>query len=113
MKRLITVVAVVAATFVEPVGAAAKVAGKICLRVADVEGDKPVRRAFKKYLIGYFHIVIAEVRTEEGKLHLFVAIGRTSQFAFAQLHEKATWAVAADVARALIAAVTHKIINLL
>ena len=29
--------------------------------------------------IGYFHIDIAEVRTEEGKLHLFVAIDRTSK----------------------------------
>ena len=39
--------------------------------------------------IGYFHIDIAEVMTEEGKLHLFVAVDRTSKFAFAQLHEAA------------------------
>jgi len=26
---------------------------------------------------GYFHIDIAEVRTEQGKLHMFVAIDRT------------------------------------
>jgi hypothetical protein len=58
-----------------------------------MEGDKPAKKAFKKYPIGYFHIDIAEVRTEEGKLHLFVAIDRTSKFAFAQLHEKATRAV--------------------
>ena len=32
---------------------------------------------------------LAEVRTEEGKLYLFVAIDRTSKFAFAQLHEQA------------------------
>src|SRR5689334_20812323 len=31
--------------------------------------------------------LIAEVRTEQGKLHLFVAIDRTSKFAFVQLHE--------------------------
>ena len=42
-------------------------------RLPDVEGDKPKRQKFKRYPIGYFHIDIAEVRTEEGKLHLFVA----------------------------------------
>ena len=34
--------------------------------------DKPSRSKFKAYAIGYVHIDIAEVRTEEGKLHLFV-----------------------------------------
>jgi len=29
------------------------------------------------------------VRTEEGKLYLFVAIDRASKFAFARLHERA------------------------
>src|SRR5918993_3795669 len=51
-------------------------------RLPEVEGDKPDRRKFKSYPIGYFHIDIAEVRTEQGKLHLFVAIDRTSKFAF-------------------------------
>jgi transposase InsO family protein len=78
-------------------------------RLPDMEGDKPAKKAFKSYPIGYFHIDIAEVRTEEGKLHLFVAIDRTSKFAFAQLHEKATRAVAADFLQALIAAVPYKI----
>jgi transposase-like protein len=77
-------------------------------RLPEVEGDKPAKKAFKKYPIGYFHIDIAEVRTEEGKLHLFVAIDRTSKFAFAQLHEKATRAVAAGFLRDLIAAVPYK-----
>jgi transposase-like protein len=31
--------------------------------------------------VGYFHIDLAEVRTAEGKLYLFVAIDRTSKFA--------------------------------
>ena len=50
------------------------------------------RRKFKPYPIGYFHIDIAEVRTEQGRLYLFVAIDRTSKFAFCQLHQKATTA---------------------
>lgn len=43
-------------------------------RLPEVDGDKPDKRKFKSYPIGYFHIDIAEVRTEQGKLHLFVAI---------------------------------------
>src|SRR6188768_958850 len=55
-------------------------------RLPDVEGDKPAKKKFKAYPIGYFHIDIAEVRTEQGKLYMFVAIDRTSKFAYAELH---------------------------
>src|SRR6202051_580880 len=34
-------------------------------RLPDVEGDKPPKKKFKAYPIGFFHIDIAEVRTEE------------------------------------------------
>jgi hypothetical protein len=57
-------------------------------RLPEVEGDKPAKKAFKKYPIGYFHVDIAEVSTGEGKLFLFVAVDRTSKFAFAQLHRE-------------------------
>ena len=50
-------------------------------RLPEVAGDKPAKQPFKRYPIGYFHIDIAEVRTEEGKLYLFVAVDRTSKFA--------------------------------
>jgi hypothetical protein len=49
-------------------------------------GDKPVKKKFAQYPIGYFHLDIAEVRTTEGRLYLFVAIDRTSKFAYAELH---------------------------
>ena len=78
-------------------------------RLPDTEGDKPNRSKFKRYPIGYFHIDIAEVRTEQGKLHLFVAIDRTSKFAFVQLHEKATRRVAGDFLRALVEAVPYRV----
>ncbi len=78
-------------------------------RLPDTDGDKPQRAKFKRYPIGYFHIDIAEVRTEQGKLHLFVAIDRTSKFAFVELHEKATRRVAGDFLRHLAAAVPYKI----
>ena len=58
-------------------------------RLPDVEGDKPRRSKFKRYPIGFFQIDIAEVRTAEGKLCLFVGIDRTSKFAVTQLVEKA------------------------
>ncbi len=58
-------------------------------RLPEVTGDKELKRKFKTYPIGYFHIDIAEVRTAEGKLHLYVGIDRTSKFAFDQLVTKA------------------------
>jgi transposase InsO family protein len=78
-------------------------------RLPEVEDAKAKKRKFKAYPIGYFHIDIAEVRTQEGKLYLFVAIDRTSKFAFTKMHEKATRRVAADFLRALIKAVPYKI----
>ncbi|MEX2632244.1 MAG: IS481 family transposase [Tistlia sp.] len=77
-------------------------------RLPSVEGDKPKKR-FKDYPIGYVHIDIAEVRTEDGKLYMFVAIDRVSKFAFAELHEQATRRSAADFLRRLIATVPYKI----
>lgn len=73
---------------------------------ADVEGDKPAKKKFKSHPIGYFHIDVAEVRTEQGKLHMFVAIDRTSKFPFV---ETATTAISRDFLLRLIAAVPYKI----
>jgi transposase InsO family protein len=78
-------------------------------RLADVEDSEDIRRKFKIYPIGYFHIDIAEVRTAEGRLYLFVAIDRTSKFAFIELHDKATRRVAADFLLHLIKAVPYKV----
>lgn len=78
-------------------------------RLPDVEGDKPPKKTFKIYPIGDFHIDIAEVRTEQGKLHMFVAIDRTSKFAFVELHEKAPTAVSGGFLRNLLQAVPYKV----
>jgi len=78
-------------------------------RLPEVEGDKTAKPSFKPYPIGYFHIDIAEVRTEEGKLHLFVAVDRTSKYAFAQLHRAANVKTATGFLAALIEAVPYKI----
>lgn len=78
-------------------------------RLPAIESEMGRRKAFKRYPIGYFHIDIAEVRTEEGKLHLFVAIDRTSKFAFAQLHDTANRNTATAFLKGLIAVVPYKI----
>src|SRR3954463_13683858 len=78
-------------------------------RLPTVEGDKPAKKAFKAYPIGFFHIDIAEVQTAEGKLYLFVAIDRTSKFAFVQLVEKANRVTASAFLVGLVEAVPYKI----
>jgi transposase InsO family protein len=78
-------------------------------RLPALEGEAAEKKSFKVYPIGYFHIDIAEVRTEEGKLYLYVGIDRTSKFAFAQLHEKADRTTAAAFLNALIEAVPYKL----
>jgi transposase InsO family protein len=78
-------------------------------RLPETEGEKPAKKRFKPYPIGYFHIDIAEVRTEQGKLYLMVAIDRTSKFAFVELHERISRRVAGDFLRALIKAVPYRV----
>src|ERR671912_1495844 len=78
-------------------------------RLPEVEGDKPEKKRFKSYPIGFFHIDLAEVRTEEGKLYLYVAVDRTSKFAFVQLVEKANTVTARAFLDALVAAVPYRI----
>jgi transposase InsO family protein len=78
-------------------------------RLPEVGGDKPEKKRFKAYPIGYVHLDIAEVGTEEGKLRLFVAIDRTSKFAFVRLVESAGEMEAAQFLRDLIEAVPYRI----
>lgn len=78
-----------------------------------VEGDKPKRHKFKRYPIGYFHMDIAEVRTEEGKLYPFVSIDRTSKFAVVQLVEKANRKTAWEFLEHLLKAVPYQIHKIL
>ena len=86
-------------------------------RLPETEGDKPDKKRFKAYPIGYFHIGveprgspgIAEVRTEQGKLWLFVAIDRTSKFAFTRLVESAGKMEAAGFLRDLVEVVSYTI----
>jgi transposase InsO family protein len=78
-------------------------------RLPEMEGDKPKTKRFAAYAIGYFHIDIAEVRTGEGKLYLFVGIDRTSKLAFAKLEPEANRYTASAFLRSLIEAVPYQI----
>lgn len=78
-------------------------------RLPEVEGDKPRKKKFDIYPIGFFHIDLAEVRTAEGKLYLFVAIDRTSKFAVVELVERADMQAAAAFLEALVGAVPYRI----
>ena len=78
-------------------------------RLPDLKAEAEPKKKFKSYPIGYFHIDIAEVRTEEGKLHMFVAVDRTSKFAFARLEETANRKTATAFLEALIEAVPYTI----
>ena len=55
----------------------------------------------------------AEVRTEEGKLYLFVAIDRTSKFAVARLYAEATRPTACQFLQELLEVVPYRIHTLL
>jgi transposase InsO family protein len=78
-------------------------------RLPDLDGQRPARKKFKVYPIGYFHVDLTEVRTAEGKLYLFVAIDRTSKFAFTRLVARATRREAADFLQELIETIPYKI----
>ena len=78
-------------------------------RLPEVEGDKPKRKKFDSYPIGFFHIDLAEVRTAESKLYLLVAIDRTSKFAFVELVQRADMRAASSFLEALLQDVPYRI----
>ena len=78
-------------------------------RLPELKGEAQPKKRFKEYPIGYFHIDIAEVHTEEGKLYLFVAIDRTSKLAYAELHKSQKRAIAVGFLVRLIKRVPYRI----
>ena len=78
-------------------------------RLPDMGGEAPARKKFKACPIGFFHIDIAEVRSAEGRLYMFVAIDRTSKFAIVRLYEQADRPTAVIFLEAVLKAVPYKI----
>ena len=75
--------------------------------------QKSPKKKFKKYPIGYFHVDITTVRTEQGTLYLFVAIDRTSKYVYVELHARMTALIASDFLFHLLVAVPYKVHTIL
>lgn len=72
-----------------------------------------MKKRFMEYPFGYFHIHVAGVHTEEGRLQLFVAINHARKFVCAELHDKKTKTIAAGLLRGQSAAFPYKIHTIL
>ncbi len=73
------------------------------------DGQRPPKKKFKDYPIGYLHVDFAGVQTEEGKQYLFVAIDRTSKVASAERHPPAKRVVAAGFLRCVLDKLPHHV----
>ena len=78
-------------------------------RLPEVKAGPTDKRAFERYPIGSVHIDFAEVRTEEGRLYLFVAVDRTAKAVYVERHEQATRANAVEFLRRVITALPYRI----
>ncbi|MCB2093360.1 MAG: hypothetical protein KDE11_03040 [Rhodobacteraceae bacterium] len=70
----------------------------LCEKVDQSSIARP-KKKFKRYPIAHFHIDIAEVPAREGKIRLFVTVGRPLRFADVALHERAGKMLAAQFLR--------------
>uniref|UniRef100_UPI0023559428 IS481 family transposase n=1 Tax=Pseudoalteromonas sp. TaxID=53249 RepID=UPI0023559428 len=66
-------------------------------------------KKFAKYTEGYLHMDITQMRTEEGKRYLFVAIDRNSKFACAELYSNQTKKTTAEFLQKVIKRFPYKI----
>jgi transposase InsO family protein len=67
------------------------------------------RGRFSETRLGHVHVDTCEVRSAEGKLHLFLAIDRVSKFTYVELQEWASMQTGAQFLLGLIAAFPHAI----
>ncbi len=67
------------------------------------------RQRFAETKIGYVHIDVCELRSAEGKVHMFLAIDRVSKFAYVELHPAATMLIGAAFLRSVVAAFPYRI----
>jgi transposase-like protein len=55
-----------------------------------VSSSSANKKPFKSYPIGYLHVDITELRTDEGKQYLFVAIDRMTKYIYIELYQRMT-----------------------
>ena len=78
-------------------------------RLPKDEESASKRKRFAETKIGYVHIDACELRSAEGKVHLFLAIDRVSKFAYVELHPAATMMIGAAFLRGVIEAFPYRI----
>ncbi len=78
-------------------------------RLPEVDGDKPCAQSSSATRSATSTSISPRYRPRREGSTCFVAIDRTSKFAFVELHEKATRRIAGNFLRALAAAVPYKI----
>jgi IS30 family transposase len=59
-------------------------------RLPKEENEKKKTKPFKEYSIGFVHIDISEIHTEQGKVYMFVAIERLTKYTYVEIYEKMT-----------------------
>ena len=87
------------------------------LNILPVEDDpnhtKREKKKFKEYPMGFIHIDITELRTQQCKCYLFVAIDRATKYAYVEIYEAMTMENASKFLTNLIAHCPFKITKIL
>jgi transposase len=63
-------------------------------RLPKEDATQKEKKKFKEYHIGYVHIDISEVHSEEGKAYMFVAIDRATKYTYVEIHTRMTQVIA-------------------
>ena len=71
------------------------------------DNPRTEKKTLQPYQLGFFHLDISQVYTQVGKLYLFVAIDRTTQYSVAQLYDNQTAATAVKFLKALSASLPY------
>jgi len=59
-------------------------------RLPKEEQPSKAKKSFKDYPVGYVHVDISEVHTQEGKAYLFVGIDRATKYTYVEVYTKMT-----------------------
>ena len=82
-------------------------------RLPSTDETTSKRQPFQECPIGYIHIDIAQLRTEEGTAYMFVAIDRVCKFCYVEVHKRQRQEEAVEFMERLIEKVPYKIHTIL
>ena len=78
-------------------------------RLPRAEGGAAKRGRFADTTLGYVHVDACELRSAEGKVHMFLAIDRVTKFTYLELHPRANMMTGAAFLRGVLAAYPYAI----